>query len=207
MKDPLINDTKATVEELFQTLLPALRSGSPFIFLGFAFGAIIAFEVACRMQAECHEDGPVAVFVVSAEAPPWPHRAREQHTRMSNEQFEKMLHDKGGTDFILQDEGMKKMFVPVIRADCILEESYIYEPAHLHCPIFAYFGRKVGRDKMKSLIEESSMNPWLEATTCKQVSKVEGLDMCDWYILQEIAGVEILVKAISNFMIGKGLCQ
>ena len=55
-----------------------------------------------------------------------------------------MLKDKGGTEFILQDPGMKKMFVPVITADCKLEENYRFDASAgpLKCPLLVFYGKK-----------------------------------------------------------------
>ena len=58
--------------------------------------------------------------------------------------FEQMLKDKGGTEFILQDPGLKKMFVPVITADCKLEENYRFDVSAgpLKCPLLVFHGKK-----------------------------------------------------------------
>ena len=58
-----------------------------------------------------------------------------------------MLKDKGGTEFILQDPGMKKMFVPVITADCKLEENYRFDASGgpLKCPLLVFYGKKDSR--------------------------------------------------------------
>lgn len=104
-------------------LKEALKDGLPVLFLGFSFGAILAMEVARRLP-----ELVMGLVAVSAEGPAWPGRQQMGLARMDPKSFEQMLRDKGGTDFILKDEGMKKMFVPVIAADCRLEEGYRFEP-------------------------------------------------------------------------------
>ena len=107
----------------------------PAVLFGFSFGAVLAFETArllrCRLLQAAGR--PVlGLYVASAEAPGWDGRystaysallvtgvctRRGQCTQqMSDAAFEQLLREKRGTDIILQDEGMKKMFLPVIRA-------------------------------------------------------------------------------------------
>merc|ERR1712226_1685749 len=134
-----MNDMLKLVQELSAELEKALAGGKPTIFLGYSFGSVLAFECARVMQKKgC---GPLAVFVTSAEGPSWDGRAKMGLAKMNEADFEKMLWDKGGTEFILKEPSMKAMFVPVIKNDVILEENYRYKPSpKLKCPIVALYG-------------------------------------------------------------------
>lgn len=196
MKDPLNSDCDAYVKDIATALEEALKGGLPVMFLGFSFGSILAMEVARRLQQL--ELGPLGVVAVSAEGPTWP---RNQGLgRLNEAQFEKMLKDKGGTEFILQDPGMKKMFVPVITADCKLEENYKFDPSlgPLKCPVLVFYGTKEGHDKMKTKISAESLDSWLQISACRSRSKVQALD-CDWYIFQEAKAVEDVAQGLLDF--------
>ena len=91
------------MKDIAAALQEALKDGLPVLFLGFSFGAILAMEVARRLELV------TGLLAVSAEGPTWPGRQRMGLARMDPTSFEQMLRDKGGTDFILKDEGMKKM--------------------------------------------------------------------------------------------------
>ncbi|CAE8597434.1 unnamed protein product, partial [Polarella glacialis] len=115
-------------------------------------------------------------------------------------EFEKVLQEKGGTDFILQDPGMKKMFVPVINADCRLEENYRYDSSSdpLKCPLLVFHGTKEGHDKMKTVIDSKAAELWLDTSSCKQLSSIQALDS-DWYIFQDAAATEAVARSMANF--------
>eukprot|EP00440_Ansanella_granifera_P020893 gb/GFBE01022688.1/.p2 GENE.gb/GFBE01022688.1/~~gb/GFBE01022688.1/.p2 ORF type:complete len:381 (-),score=96.65 gb/GFBE01022688.1/:1-1143(-) len=198
MKDSLYEDSAKYAQDIASALEAALKGGKPMAFLGFSFGGILAMEVARHLQAKAM--GPMCVAVASAEGPQWDGRAKMGLAKMDEAAFEKMLHDKGGTDFILKDPGMKKMFVPVINADCKLEESYRYDPAGgaLKCPVLVFHGKKEGHDKMKTQIDSKDAALWLEATACQKLSQVEALES-DWYIFQDAGATEAVARAVTDF--------
>lgn len=198
LKDSLYYDSAQYAKDIAAALQVALGGGKPIIFLGFSFGAILAFECARLLQAS--NMGPLCVVAVSAEGPRWPGRSQMGLARMDEAAFERMLRDKGGTDFILNEPGMKKMFVPVINADCKLEEGYRYSASvgPLKCPLLVFYGKKEGHDKMKTVIASEAANTWLEVTACKSLSYVKELDS-DWYIFQEPATTEEVAKALVDF--------
>lgn len=198
MKDALVVDSVEYAKDMAATLAAVLAGGKPCVFLGFSFGAILAFEVARLLQEK--RLGPLAVFVVSAEGPSWPDRQQLGLAKLSEADFEKVLREKGGTDFILKDEGMKKMYVPVINADCKLEETYVYNcEAPLQCPVHVFFGRKEGHDKMRSMVSKESAELWLQATACKTRSSVQALDS-DWYVFQDPACTEGVATSIADLV-------
>merc|ERR1712194_51916 len=109
---------------------------------------------------------------------------------MNEANFEKMLREKGGTDFILNgDAGLKKMMIPIIKADVVLEERYKYDSGRLQCPVLVFHGEKDGHDKMKSRVSKEDANSWLSCTACRSVSSVETLPS-DWYIFQDPVATE-----------------
>merc|ERR1712048_336829 len=150
LKDGLVTNATTLAEQCAAALWPALEDGRPFAFLGFAFGAIIALEVARVIQSKSPGDGPMCLVAVSCEGPSWDGRRTGLH-KLGAPAFEEMLKEKGGTDFILKDAGMKRQYLPVIKADLQLEEGYLWTSAPLlRCPVLAVHGKLPGRDKEKS---------------------------------------------------------
>jgi len=200
VKDALYEDSAKYVQDIAAALEIALKGGKPFAFLGFSFGAVLAMEVARLMQAK--DMGPICLVSASAEGPQWDGRANMGCAKLGEAAFEQMLKDKGGTDFILNDPGMKKMFVPVIAADCKLEETYTFDASRglLQCPVLVFYGKKEGHDKMKTLIDQKAADLWLEVTACHKLSKIQALDS-DWYIFQDVASTESVAHAIADFCI------
>lgn len=198
MKDALYEDCNAYTKDIATALQDALKDGLPVLFLGFSFGAILAMEVARHLQAV--ELGPLGVIAVSAEGPTWPGRSAMGLAKLNEARFEQMLKDKGGTDFILNDPGMKKMFVPVITADCKLEEGYHFDVSMgpLKCPVVVLYGTKEGHDKMKTKITADSVGSWLQVTACRSKSKIQTLEN-DWYIFQDAAATEKVAQVVLDF--------
>jgi medium-chain acyl-[acyl-carrier-protein] hydrolase len=222
-KESLATNAHALATELSRALAEALHGGKPYAFVGFAFGSILAWEVARGISSASNgAEGPAVLVVVSAEGPAWAGRGggggQQQLHATSDDEFRSVLADKGGTDFILRDEGMSRMYLPVIRADLSLEETYRYgnkadgglsggggsgeaDGGRLCAvPTIALVGAREGRDKEKSFVCPEDASLWLKATSSKKRSKVIELKDCDWYVLQEPAGVRAVLGEVASFM-------
>lgn len=197
MKEELFTSTPALVAALASALAEALEDGAPYAFVGFAFGAVLAWEVARAIAASRPGQGPALLCAVSAEGPSWP-RAGKLHAA-SEAEFRRVLTDKGGTDFILKDQGMSKMYLPVIRADLQLEEQYAPPADPAAVPTLAFVGLKEGRDKERSKVQASDAALWVEATRASASRVVEVPD-ADWYVLQEVAGAHAVMREVNAFM-------
>mmetsp|Transcript_848 Transcript_848/g.2311 ORF Transcript_848/g.2311 Transcript_848/m.2311 type:complete len:392 (+) Transcript_848:103-1278(+) len=184
----------------------------PTVLFGFSFGAIIAYETAALLAQKGM--APHGLVVASAEHPAWEGRAKGVGADggptkdASDEAFEKVLKDKGGTDVILSNPDMKKMYLPVIKADMLMEEAYgAAPPPHekLACPIVVFRGTEC------PLIPRAEVDPWLELTGCGEgtPTRVEEISsglgpgpqgpwLCDWYLCQGEQSVDTMVKAIAR---------
>lgn len=102
--------------------------------------------------------------------------------------------------FILKDEGMSRMYLPVIRADLSLEETYEPPAAEERAgvPIVAIVGIKPGRDKEATRVAPAEAAAWLEATTSRSHSRVITLEASDWYVLQDEAGVRAVFSEVRS---------
>ncbi len=129
------------VEPLVEALVQALRNHLeiPYAFFGHSLGALVAFELARRLEREeCPR--PVALLVASARAPQF-----RLHSHAEAEPDEQALLEElrglGGGAELIESEELRKLMLPVLRADCSMARRYRYEPGPpLEIPIRAYVG-------------------------------------------------------------------
>jgi surfactin synthase thioesterase subunit len=199
-KDALHSSAAPLVAALAAALGGALAGGRPYAFVGFSFGAVLAWEVARAIGTAQPGEGPALLCAVSAEGPSWAGRAGTLHAATETD-FRRVLREKGGTEFILKDEGMSRMYLPVIRADLALEETYAPAEAgqRVGVPTIAVFGTREGRDKERTRVAEPDAALWLDATSAAAGSRVVALDV-DWYVLQEEAGANAVIGLVDDFL-------
>src|SRR4029077_812041 len=97
---------------------------------------LIAFELAC----ELHQRGsklPLCLFASGCGAPQVPQRSAFRHL-LSDAELLAEPRDLGETpEEALQDSGMMELFLPAIRADFAIVETYEHVQSNrLDCPIF-----------------------------------------------------------------------
>lgn len=111
----------------------------PYAILGYSMGACIALELCRRLRGGTLPQ-PVALFVVGAPGPRVP--KRPPIAGLPHEAFVEELRRLGGTSHaVLENPALLDIFLPVLRADFALSESYEYRvKAPLSLPTFAYAG-------------------------------------------------------------------
>ncbi|MCC3766869.1 thioesterase II family protein [Streptomyces sp. UNOC14_S4] len=120
----------------------------PTAFFGHSMGAILAYEVALRLERE--GAGPVALFASGRRAPS---RYREENVhRRDDDGIVREMQLLSGTDArVLGDEEILRMVLPAIRSDYTAIETYRSEPgAAVRAPITVFTG---DRDPRTSLEE------------------------------------------------------
>lgn len=129
------------------TLIDALTSAltayfnKPFAFFGHSMGALIAFELA-RQLRRCNAQPPVHLFVSGRRAPQLPDPLPLLHQLPDDIFLQELQHRYDGLpDIILKDPELLDLFLPIVRADLTLIETYSYtSDAPLECPISAFGG-------------------------------------------------------------------
>jgi medium-chain acyl-[acyl-carrier-protein] hydrolase len=143
------------VPEVVQILEEVLRPvlDKPYAFFGHSLGALIAFEMARRLQP-CH------LFVSGRAAPQLPNPDPPIH-RLPDEEFVQVLQRRyqGIPEAVLQETELLKLLLPVLRADVAMVATYTYTPGEpLNCPITAFGGREDTNTTRSQLIA------WAEQT-------------------------------------------
>lgn len=113
----------------------------PFALFGHSMGALLAYELARTLT--CVGISPRAVFVSAACAPQTVTHRTQLH-RLPNAALIQELAERyhAVPVEILNDDEAQELFLPALRADLELLETYAHTPGVLlECPIFAFGGK------------------------------------------------------------------
>jgi medium-chain acyl-[acyl-carrier-protein] hydrolase len=148
-REPLVTDVPALVERIAAGVAPLVDV--PYALFGHSFGALLAFEVARSLHRR-GLPGPRALLASAAHAP---HRLRIRRrlSDLPDEQFVDEIVAFGALPADLRDDPeILGQYVPIVRADFVLYESYRYEPGPpgegdtpLAVPLFLYGARDDGQ--------------------------------------------------------------
>jgi surfactin synthase thioesterase subunit len=155
--DPLIESIGEYADTIATELKPWLDL--PVVFFGHSMGAVLAFEVARRLEAADADFAPVALFASGRRAPSR-YRDEKVHRRDDDGVVQEMKVLSGTDSRILGDEEILRMAMPAIRGDYKAIETYRAEPgARVRAPITVLTG---DNDPRTSLDEAEA---WRSHTT------------------------------------------
>lgn len=137
-----INETPANrlrdvVDHLSQVLTP--YCDIPFVFFGHSLGAKIAFELVRALRRKGGQQ-PLHLLVSGARAPHMPEPFPLHH--LPDEGFiDGLRRYSAMPEEVLRNKELMSLFMPVLRADFSLDETYeYYDDAPISCPITAFGG-------------------------------------------------------------------
>jgi surfactin synthase thioesterase subunit len=139
-------DASELVDALLEAVAPYLDV--PFAIFGHSMGALLAYEWALRLQ-DAGLRQPLCLFVSGRNAAHLPFGHRELH-RLDDSRFVEELRIRyGGSSTLLEDAELREVFLPILRADLRLVETYRHGAEELlDCPIMAFAG-----------LEDASVSP------------------------------------------------
>ncbi|GER91668.1 thioesterase [Dictyobacter vulcani] len=130
------------LNQLVEALVPVLKPylDVPFAFFGHSMGSLISFELARALRNQLALE-PEYLFVSGHRAPQLPSERKTLHT-LSTPEFICEVRELNGTpDEVLQSAELLELFLPLLRADFELCETYSCEVQEkLSCPIVAFGG-------------------------------------------------------------------
>ncbi|MAP10863.1 MAG: hypothetical protein CMQ61_02295 [Gammaproteobacteria bacterium] len=141
MREPLVTEMSVLVDSLVEAL--AAYQDKPFAFLGHSMGAVVCFELARRLRAT-GQRLPAHLFL-SARAAPHLDSPDSGLKDLSDDEFMERLHSLYGAvpSAIRDSVELQQLFLPVLKADVTLLETYAYVPdAPLDCGITALGGEQ-----------------------------------------------------------------
>lgn len=127
---------------LLAALSPAITSRltPSYAFFGHSMGALVCFELARALRSQ-GAIGPAHMIVSGHRAPGLPDRHRPVH-KLPDIAIVAKLRRLGGTpDGVLENPELMEMYLPLLRADFAVCETYVYEHREpLECSVTALGG-------------------------------------------------------------------
>lgn len=119
-------DVAAAVEDTLTQIAPIT---SPYAILGHSMGALLAYEVVLEVTRR-RWPAPVALVVSGFDAPTHVTATPTRKARhlLADDELLEVVRDFGGTPAELLEPGVAEHFLPAIRADLSIIDTYRWEP-------------------------------------------------------------------------------
>ena len=127
----------ASIDEVVEQLIRVIAgySDKPFVLFGHSMGALISFELTRALQ-RLRLPAPRHLFVSGTRAPPRRRTDDPIHQLPDDAFLEKIKRFNGTPKSLLQDEELMTLFMPLLRADFRVAETYQYEErGPIWCPV------------------------------------------------------------------------
>jgi medium-chain acyl-[acyl-carrier-protein] hydrolase len=112
----------------------------PFAWFGHSMGALVAYE-ACRAIRDAGGPEPARLLVSGRRAPHLPERYRPVHDAPTADLVARLVELNGTPREVLDDRAVLSAFLPMLRADFAVSETYHWSPGPpLSCPISVFGG-------------------------------------------------------------------
>ncbi len=135
--EPPVPCARTLVAMICDAIFPLMNI--PYIFFGHSMGSLLAFEV-CRELRRRRLPQPERLFV-SASRPPHIPEPRPLHHLPDDLFIEELRRFSGTPEAVLRNEELMRIFIPILRTDFSLEETYVFQDeAPLAVPFTAYYG-------------------------------------------------------------------
>lgn len=156
--ESLLTNVDGLVSEIVEAM--ADFQDKPYAFFGHSMGTLISFEVTRKLRSLKMKQ-PSILFMSSGKAPQIQPR-RILH-KLPNDSFLLKIKELGGIpDIIIENQDLTDLYLPILRADFKMIETYQYvDSKPLDTKIVAYGGRMDQEVKYKDIVawEGHSLKP------------------------------------------------
>ncbi|MFC7615087.1 thioesterase II family protein [Actinokineospora soli] len=115
-------------------------AGQPYALFGYSFGAVVAYALAVELEGRGRP--PVRLFAGAARAPHLGQGDPVLHTMSDTELVEELRTFEGTTYEVLASPELMAIYLPIIRGDSRVMETYRPAPHRLGCPVTAFGGTR-----------------------------------------------------------------
>lgn len=139
LQEPLFTQVQPLIEALTPALVPHL--GGPFMFYGHSVGALLAFAMARSLQQQ-HRPLPLQLVVSGRLAPHLPAPNSGSYRLPDAALIHELRQYEGTPQAVLDNADLMALFLPILRADLEMNNTYTCTPAPpLPCPITVFGGK------------------------------------------------------------------
>ena len=158
-----LTDVDAVVDQLASAVAPS--SGEPWALFGYSLGALLAYELAVRLEQL--RVGPPALLLVGGAEPPHLPRRSPPLSGLPDEDFISALSALEGTpQEVFDHHELLRLVLPTLRADFTMLDGY--RPRRnppLACPIVTYSG-EADRE-----LDHRRVSRWSELTSASTMHR------------------------------------
>jgi len=151
LREPLLRDMESLVDSLVASIGPMIWQ--PFAFFGHSMGGLVCFELVRRLRKQYQRE-PVHLFISANSAPHLPNLEEPLSALPEDTLVQKVKELNGSAAELLDNPELREVFLPVLRADFALCETYQYHPDEpLHCPVTVLGGlndKTVSREDLEA---------------------------------------------------------
>jgi surfactin synthase thioesterase subunit len=136
--EPAATRIDQVVGPVTEALLPF--TDRPYAVFGHSMGSVVGYEVARRLQARAARE-PLCLFVSGRRAPHLPARRPALHALPDRGLLDALAQLNGTPEDVLRHDDLVWLFLPTLRADFTLNETYAPLPGGtLRCPVSGLTG-------------------------------------------------------------------
>lgn len=156
--EPFSNSIEEVVEDIFKQIKDQLSDGGRYSFFGHSMGSIIVYELVYKIR-ELLNSNPVHIFFSGRSSPDFKEEDKVMYM-LPEDEFKIEIKKFGGmTDEIFENNELAKIFLPILRADYKLIDTYEYleKDQKLNCNLSVLYGTN-------DLYIKSDINQWRKFT-------------------------------------------
>ncbi|MFF1304584.1 thioesterase II family protein [Streptomyces sp. NPDC058307] len=188
--DEPLPDVASVSAYAMRTLAAEIARTERLVFAGISYGALVAYDMAARLEASGKR--VEAVFAASQRAPSTPLPPIDWRSMGDAELLGELAGIGGLSPDLTDEEELLELFLPTIRAELHASESYLKPETHdrLRCPVFLYHGTEDAVIPASSALawrDETDRLSWRSLKAAHFLTGPDGTDL--WYeaLLQDLA--------------------